>query len=62
MFLIKGCICWWKESWIYGKFDTELKSLKFQHEIMTLVSLANNIGSDAEVIHKGVNLCMYYEQ
>ena len=29
---------------------------------MTLVSLANNIGSDVEVILKEVHLYMYYEQ
>jgi len=29
---------------------------------MSLVSLANNIGSDAEFILKGVHLYMYYEQ
>jgi len=32
------------------KFDNELKSLKFMFEIMTLLSSANNTGSDTEFI------------
>jgi hypothetical protein len=35
------------------KFDTEQKSLKFLLEIMTLVSSANNTGSDTEFILRG---------
>jgi len=35
------------------KFDTEEKSSKFLLEIMTLVSSANNIGSDTEFILRG---------
>jgi hypothetical protein len=35
------------------KFDTEEKSSKCLLEIMTLVSSANNIGSDTECIPKG---------
>ena len=34
------------------KFDTK-QNLKFLLEIMTLVSLANNIGSDTEFILRG---------
>ena len=34
--------------WERIKFDTEQKSLKFLLEIMTLVSSANNTGSDKE--------------
>ena len=32
------------------KFDTEQKSSKFLHEIMTLLSSSYNIGSDTEFI------------
>jgi hypothetical protein len=39
--------------WERNKFDTEEKSLKFQIEIMTLLSSANNTGSDTEFIHRG---------
>ena len=38
------------------KFGTEQKSSKFQLEIMTLVSLANNNGSDTEFILRGRSL------
>jgi hypothetical protein len=35
------------------KFDTEQKSSKFLLQIMTLMSSANNIGSDIEFVLRG---------
>ena len=40
------------------KFDNEQKSTKFLLEIMTLVSSANNIGSDIEFILREGHLCI----
>ena len=39
--------------WERTKYDTEQKSLKFLLKVMTLVSSANDIGSDTEFILRG---------
>jgi hypothetical protein len=45
------------------KFDTQQKSSKFLLEIMTLVSSANNMGSDTEFILRGRSfIYIYYKQ
>jgi len=42
--------------WDRTKFDTEKKSSKFLLEIITLVSSANNIGSDTEFVFRESHL------
>jgi hypothetical protein len=49
--------------WDRTIFDTEQKSSSFWREIMTLVSSANNIGSETEFTLRGRSLiCIHYEQ